>query len=405
MRHALCLAIGGCLAASALAQPSIVDVGLYAGLPSTELHAVNLGGNIAAGECYSGGYAQYPRSGQQAVRWTAEGLESVAAPDLGAANAMNEAGQIIVGDSAPGNSFHAFRWSAFDGFHPLAMLADWTQSSAKAVSADGSITVGFGWGPSTVQSPCRWTVAQGLQLLPLAGAADGYAAAISADGSIIAGRAGTNAVRWINGANPAPLGAGNAYGISSDGRVTVGASSFNGLSRAARWVDNAGAVTVTNLGAVPVISGWPEDQVYSTALAVSGDGKTIVGYTGVIPNLHTPRAFLWREELGIVDLTNYLSSIGLDMSGRELITANAINYSGTVIAAGRSIVHLPPWCGGADFNHDGDARTDADIEAFFACLAGHCCATCDSADFNGDGDSGTDADIESFFRVLAGGPC
>jgi hypothetical protein len=59
----------------------------------------------------------------------------------------------------------------------------------------------------------------------------------------------------------------------------------------------------------------------------------------------------------------------------------------------------------ADFNGDGDTATDADIEDFFACLAGNCCAACGSADFNGDGDSGTDADIESFFRVLAGGAC
>jgi hypothetical protein len=58
-----------------------------------------------------------------------------------------------------------------------------------------------------------------------------------------------------------------------------------------------------------------------------------------------------------------------------------------------------------DFNGDGDVGTDADIEAFFECLAGSCCASCGSPDFNGDGDVGTDADIESFFRVLAGGTC
>ncbi len=64
-------------------------------------------------------------------------------------------------------------------------------------------------------------------------------------------------------------------------------------------------------------------------------------------------------------------------------------------------------CGTADFDGDGDVGTDGDIEAFFACLAGECCATCHSggADFNGDGDVGTDADIEAFFRVLAGGNC
>jgi hypothetical protein len=64
-------------------------------------------------------------------------------------------------------------------------------------------------------------------------------------------------------------------------------------------------------------------------------------------------------------------------------------------------------CGSADFNGDGDLGTDADIEAFFACIGGNCCPTCDwhGADFNGDGDLGTDADIEAFFRVLAGGAC
>jgi hypothetical protein len=68
---------------------------------------------------------------------------------------------------------------------------------------------------------------------------------------------------------------------------------------------------------------------------------------------------------------------------------------------------VPPHCGSADFNCDGDVATDADIEAFFACLAGNCPPPpCDSsADFNGDGDSATDADIEAFFRVLAGGTC
>jgi hypothetical protein len=61
----------------------------------------------------------------------------------------------------------------------------------------------------------------------------------------------------------------------------------------------------------------------------------------------------------------------------------------------------------ADFNCDGDTGTDADIESFFACLAGTCpAAPCpNNADFNNDGDTGTDSDIESFFRVLAGGPC
>jgi hypothetical protein len=72
-----------------------------------------------------------------------------------------------------------------------------------------------------------------------------------------------------------------------------------------------------------------------------------------------------------------------------------------------AFVLLGTRCGSADFNCDGDVGTDADIEAFFTCLAGTCPpAPCTStADFNFDGDVGTDSDIEAFFRVLAGGNC
>jgi hypothetical protein len=85
---------------------------------------------------------------------------------------------------------------------------------------------------------------------------------------------------------------------------------------------------------------------------------------------------------------------------------------GTNLAAGQKsfngrVFYTIVTCGTADFNCDGDVGTDADIESFFACLAGNCpAAPCaNTADFNFDGDIGTDADIEAFFRVLAGGAC
>jgi hypothetical protein len=72
---------------------------------------------------------------------------------------------------------------------------------------------------------------------------------------------------------------------------------------------------------------------------------------------------------------------------------------------GLSVPTVAP-CSG-DFDGDGQVATDADIEAFFACVSGDCCPTCDphGADFNSDGAVATDADIEAFFRVLAGGNC
>jgi hypothetical protein len=73
--------------------------------------------------------------------------------------------------------------------------------------------------------------------------------------------------------------------------------------------------------------------------------------------------------------------------------------------AGTGSAH-PSFCCLNDYNGDGDLGTDADIEAFFACLGGNCCPTCPpDADFNCDGDIGTDGDIEAFFRILGGGDC
>jgi len=52
-----------------------------------------------------------------------------------------------------------------------------------------------------------------------------------------------------------------------------------------------------------------------------------------------------------------------------------------------------------DFDMDGDAGTDLDIEAFFNALGGGP----GNPDFDMDGDVGTDLDIEAFFRALGGG--
>jgi hypothetical protein len=90
-----------------------------------------------------------------------------------------------------------------------------------------------------------------------------------------------------------------------------------------------------------------------------------------------------------------------DAGGYDVIVGNSCGTATSSLAT----LTVRPSCGSADFNGDGDLGTDMDIEAFFACLSGACCATCGSADFNGDGDLGTDSDIEAFFRVLGGGGC
>jgi hypothetical protein len=131
----------------------------------------------------------------------------------------------------------------------------------------------------------------------------------------------------------------------------------------------------------------------------------------------------WTRSPGSSNVTGTTSTLclfaDLQQRGESVYVANMLfadeALTDAQIAAfgganGRGIEFLrpaAPTCGSADFNCDGDVGTDADIESFFACLAGTCPgAPCtSSADFNGDGDVGTDADIEAFFRVLAGGTC
>jgi len=96
-------------------------------------------------------------------------------------------------------------------------------------------------------------------------------------------------------------------------------------------------------------------------------------------------------------IANLVDGDGVDLNSSPLF--------GTPQALLRLSINPGPTCGDADFDGDGDTGTDLDIEAFFACLGGDCCATCGNADFDGDGDTGTDLDIEAFFRVLGGGQC
>jgi len=114
---------------------------------------------------------------------------------------------------------------------------------------------------------------------------------------------------------------------------------------------------------------------------------------------------IFRPRIGVhnAPLGLFLKGMGRDQQGELYFAAGSIlgpsGNSATVFRMGA----IP--CGSVDFNGDGDIGTELDIEAFFACLAGDCCATCGTADFNNYGDTGTDQDIESFFRLLSGGTC
>jgi len=205
----------------------------------------------------------------------------------------------------------------------------------------------------------------------------------------------------------------NAYAIGSIMsycHICPGGMSNMSMVFGPRVVERLRAYTtlsVPNCGttvAPPAITDHPDD----TTAAQGTNLQMIVNASG------TSNVYQWRRDgVLLTNNANYANT-----AGRFLIITNAVpalsgsyvatavNSCGTATSTAATLVVSSP-CGTTDFDGDGDAATDADIEALFAVIGGTGCPTpsCGSTDFDGDGDAGTDADIEAFFRVIAGGPC
>jgi|GEM_PF-897342 len=156
---------------------------------------------------------------------------------------------------------------------------------------------------------------------------------------------------------------------------------------------------------IPWIVGQPDDDAACVGDDVESYLGTALGYWPLTATLRRNGATIASGPTPWGSTIEYAGPVGIRIGNaqpQDTATYDAYiatSCGGVFTQPFRLIVNSP------DFNNDGDYGTDADIEAFFACLGGNCCPTCGSADFNADGDVGTDADIEAFFRVLGGGAC
>jgi hypothetical protein len=201
------------------------------------------------------------------------------------------------------------------------------------------------------------------------------------------------------------LSTGDYYVVVGPYRLTATGAPWGVTSATGTRSGTIGLRFFTNLATgidcfAPTVTQQPQD-------AAIFPGAT-VQFTTASTGTGTP-TYLWRRNGAALSdggsvsgsATSTLTITGVGPTDGGSYIALITNPCGS---ATTSAAALTVYCSD-DFNGDGDIGTDADIEAFFACLGGDCCPTCGSADFNGDGDVGTDADIESFFRVLAGGSC
>jgi probable HAF family extracellular repeat protein len=195
------------------------------------------------------------------------------------------------------------------------------QSSANAVSSDGSIVVGYSGSENGLEA-FRWENGVMTALGDLPGGENySYASGVSADGSVVVGFSksenGQEAFRWEDGTISA-IGdlninstASSALSVSSDGSVIVGWSkNERGNSKAFIYKNNS----ITRLGNIS--SGF----YTSSVVDVSEKGDVIVG-TGI-----TQRggdSFIYKN--------NTLNSIGDLRGGNYLSNAKSLSADGSVV--------------------------------------------------------------------------
>ena len=263
------------------------------GYGNTSASAISADGVTMVGSVYNVGPPWTLDTNRQAMRWSRNenflvglGFLPGGSNTNSSANAVSADGSVIVGVSTSANSEQeAFRWTSSMGMVGLGFLPGGTSSAASLVSGDGQVivgSVGFAWDPSR-NAAFRWTEAGGMtDLGVLPGAAVTMAQAMSPDGLFVVGQSGPEAFRWsdtggITGLGHLPGDQGSsAIAVSDDGAVILGRSLYaDGHTEYFVWTLADGLRSLSDLLAASGvdISGWQNLQ----AEALSADGNTIVG--------------------------------------------------------------------------------------------------------------------------------
>jgi len=302
---------------------------LPGGTTSSAATGVSADGSIVVGGSDSGF--------GEAFRWDVTngmvGLGALTDPGtLSYARAVSGDGSVVVGlsyTSLPIAGIQAFRWDATNGMVGLGDLSGGAfRSEAYGASADGSVIVGFS-DSGTDTLPQRWEAFRwdatngmvGLGFLPN-WPGQSVATAVSADGSVVVGYGGSGreAFRWdaTNGmVSLGQLPSGSTYsqanGVSADGSVVVGATTTVTINRVAfRWDPVNGMQIIAELleSEDVDLTGWALLEAYG----VSADGSTIVGY-GINPDGFT-EAWVANISVGGSDLATFAADFGrTDCSG------------------------------------------------------------------------------------------
>jgi probable HAF family extracellular repeat protein len=222
----------------------------------------------------------------------------------------------------------AFRWTSTDGMARMPVNRPDTYSRANGVSGSGDVIYGWNDQETGFRSGVIWV--NGSPIEPhnpgmygdLFGSPPGEALGSSYDGSVVVGQGyfddqlASEAWRWTLATDAQPIGV----------LIPAGGGGPGFRPQLAQYKPPAGKFANTRLPAPDDFG----DQVASYALAVSEDGNTIVGNTGIAPT--QVDAFIWTPATGMVFLSDYAAAHGVTIpAGFLLDSANTISADGLTI--------------------------------------------------------------------------
>jgi probable HAF family extracellular repeat protein len=241
------------------------------------------------------------------------------------ANAISADGSVVVGWTYnAADATRGYRWTKETGTVDLSSDPDLIYFCS-SVSSDGHVAIGS-FQRTNLFQPFFWSADTGLQPLNLSGNDLGYAYGANHDGSVIVGIVGTLkgthtnfACRWLKMGQVELLdpSARNSYAgaVTPDGSIIVGGSS---AGRAFYWTRSFGIQWIEP-GATHHFVNFAD---------VSADARRIVGYGRKDFNVTT--GILWTKDEGLQDLNELFGSL-LPRGWRFAIAGN-ISADGRWIA-------------------------------------------------------------------------
>ena len=211
-------------------------------------------------------------------------------------------------------------------------------SGPYGINQDGSLAVGLVYLAQLCKASAgTWDLINGGPATALPMHFEGPATranAVNADGSVIVGwqdqpTGERTGARWVNGVErliltPSGEFNGEAHAVSADGNAIVGGGyDLSGSLGRGAWIWRpATGVQLIGKGR----------GVGFTALDVSDDGRTAIGFTTEGDQGRHNRAFIWRDGKGVILLTKFLADHGIVVpEGWSLNVASLISADGATV--------------------------------------------------------------------------